>query len=109
MPVSIVPTPETAHTVYQVLDDLGEPHGHVWPEIGNDEANEATMIRWIVQGQFERPVRVIAFNTDEGWSRDVSREIALQLLDLSREGTSLNTGTTEFVERLTGKSPTVAV
>ena len=39
MPVSIVPS-ETRHTVYQVLDDLGERYGYVWPEIGDDEATK---------------------------------------------------------------------
>jgi len=34
MPVSIVPS-ETRHTVYHVLDDLGERYGLVWPEIGD--------------------------------------------------------------------------
>jgi len=106
MPVSIVPA-EIGNTVYQVLDDLGNVR--VWHEITENEANEATIIRWIVEGQFKRLVRVVAYNTDEGWSRDVSREIALQLLDLSREGNTLDASTTEFVERLTGRSPTVAV
>ena len=103
MPVSIVPT-DVRHTVYQLLDDLGEPHGHVWPEIGDDEANEANLIQWIIEGQFERPVRVIAFNTDEGWSRDITREIAVKLLDLNREGTALGEAAREFVERVTGKT-----
>jgi hypothetical protein len=29
-----------------------------------------------MEGQYSNPVRVIAFNTAEGWSRDVSGEIA---------------------------------
>ena len=37
--------PEIGHAVYQVLDDLGE-HGHVWPEMAENEANEQTIIQW---------------------------------------------------------------
>jgi len=29
-----------------------------------------------MEGQFSSPVRVIAFNTAEGWSHDVSAEVA---------------------------------
>jgi hypothetical protein len=72
MPISIVPAPARGPTVYQVLNDLGEHYGRVWSEVGEDEANEPTIIQWIIEGQFERPVRVIAFNVDEGWSRDVN-------------------------------------
>ena len=49
-------------------------------------------------------MRVIAFNTGEGWSRDVTREIAEKLLDLNNAGTALGAAAREFVERVTGKS-----
>jgi hypothetical protein len=32
-----------------------------------------------MEGQFGSPVRVIAFNTAAGWSRDVTEEIAREL------------------------------
>src|SRR5262245_13694921 len=86
MTVSIVPGIESNRTVYQVLDDLGR-YGRVWTEIDDEEANEPTILRWIIEGQFKRPLRVIAFNTGEGWSRDVTREIAEKLLDLNNAGT----------------------
>ena len=54
-------------------------------------------------------MRVVAFNTDEGWSRDVTREIALKLLELNREGTALGAAAREFVERVTGQSATAIV
>jgi hypothetical protein len=31
-------------------------------------------------GQFNNPVRVVAFNTSEGWSRDVSEDVAREVL-----------------------------
>ena len=36
-------------------------------------------IRNLLEGQYFAPVRIIAFNTAEGWSRDVSDEIATEL------------------------------
>ncbi|SRR6266478_3955369 len=35
-----------------------------------------TIVRNLLQGQYERPVRVVALNADEGWARDVSDNIA---------------------------------
>ena len=37
------------------------------------------MIRHLLEGKYLSPVRVVAFNTAEGWSRDVSDEIATEL------------------------------
>ena len=100
--------PEIGHAVYQVLDDLGE-HGHVWPEMAENEANEQTIIQWIIDGQFKRPLRVIAFKTEEGWSRDVTYGIALRIFELNRRGTPLGAAARDFVERITGNAPVVAV
>ena len=33
----------------------------------------------LLEGQYKNPVRAIAFNTTEGWSRDVSEDIAHEL------------------------------
>jgi hypothetical protein len=107
MSISIVPR-DTERTVYQVLDDIGE-YGHVWREIGDAEANEQTVVEWIAEGECEHPVRVVAFNTDEGWSRDVTSEVAAKLLDLSRQGRQLGVGARDFVERITGQAATVIV
>jgi hypothetical protein len=32
-----------------------------------------------VDGQYGNPVRIVAFNTSEGWSRDVTMDIADEL------------------------------
>jgi hypothetical protein len=32
-----------------------------------------------VEGQYSHPVRIVAFNTAEGWSRDVTIDIADEL------------------------------
>jgi hypothetical protein len=33
----------------------------------------------LLDGQYEKPVRIVAFNTTEGWSRDVPVDIADEL------------------------------
>ena len=65
-------------------------------------------VLWIIDGQFKRPLRVIAFNIDEGWSRDVT-PVAWKLLELNHRGTPLGAAARAFVERITGENPVVAV
>jgi hypothetical protein len=107
MQITLVPTP-TSEPVYLVLDDFGQL-GRVWFETAETEANESTIIEDIITGQYERPVRVVAFNTDEGWSRDVSQEIAAKLLDLHDQGRLLGEAARDFVERVTGRTVSVVV
>jgi len=68
---SIVPEEDT----YLVLDDFG-PLGRAWRETDEAGATRTTLVRNLLDGQYEDPVRIIAFNTAEGWSRDVTVEIA---------------------------------
>ena len=84
-------------------------YGPIWREMSDGEANAATIIDWIAQGQFDGPLRVVAFNTEERWSRDVTQEIATRLLDLNQNGVALGAVARDFVERVTGLSSTVAV
>jgi hypothetical protein len=95
-------------TVYLVLDDFGRL-GRAYRETDESEGDENTIIENLINGEYKSPVRVVAFNTDEGWSRDVTEEVALKLLDLSRQGRVLGAAAREFVERVTGKAPTVIV
>ena len=39
-----------------------------------ERADRETLIRDLVEGQYSHPVRIVAFNTTEGWSRDVTVE-----------------------------------
>jgi hypothetical protein len=39
----------------------------------------ATLVRNLLGGQYENPVRIVAFNIAEGWSRDVTLDIADEL------------------------------
>jgi hypothetical protein len=44
----------------------------------SDRGYEA-LIRELLDNQCRRPTRIVAFNTTEGWSRDVTLDIADQL------------------------------
>src|SRR6516165_5016002 len=68
---SIVPEDDT----YIVLDDFG-PLGRAWRETAQAGAGRVTLVRNLLDGLYEDPVRIVAFNTLEGWSRDVTVEIA---------------------------------
>ena len=65
--------------IYLVLDDFGDRLGWAWPETDVADTGRATMIRHLLEGQYSSPVRIVAFNTAEGWSREVSDEIATEL------------------------------
>jgi len=102
MEITFVPTPPTDDelTMYQVLDDLGKHR--VWCEMDEARANEQGIIDDILNGRFKRPVRVVAINIDEGWSLDVTKDIAAKLLDdACTQGRSLTAPAWEFVERVT--------
>jgi hypothetical protein len=64
---------------YLVLDDFGGRLGCSWCETAADSADRETVIRDMVDGQYNYPVRIVVFNTAEGWSRDVTLDIADEL------------------------------
>jgi hypothetical protein len=74
---SIVPQNDEQN-VYLVIDDLGQ-FGRVWREADVETTDLETVITDLLDGQYNKPIRVIAFNTAEGWSRDVSEDIAHEL------------------------------
>jgi hypothetical protein len=74
---SIVPKDED-QTVYLALDDLGQ-NGRIWPEAEAGTTDLETVTRDLLEGQYKSPVRVIGFNTAEGWSQDVSADVAAEL------------------------------
>jgi hypothetical protein len=74
---SIVPN-SGDQNVYLVLDDLGR-NGRVWPEADAETTDRETIIVDLLTGQYKDPVRVIGFNTVEGWSQDVSADVAQEL------------------------------
>jgi hypothetical protein len=61
--------------IYLVLDDFGRL-GRAWCETDEAGASRSTLVRNLLEGQYENPVCIVAFNTSEGWSRDATFDIA---------------------------------
>jgi hypothetical protein len=75
-----VSQPSNTADVYLVEDDF-ERHGVAFVETDKAEADRETIIRNFLSGQYSRPLRVVAFNVDEHWCRDVSEDIAVEVLE----------------------------
>ncbi|HMF23556.1 MAG TPA: hypothetical protein VKG24_15715 [Pseudolabrys sp.] len=95
---SLVPVSESSD-VYVVLDAL-PTFGRVWRELSEEAANQETVLKLIENGEFHGPVRVIVFNTAEGWSRDVSEAIAGALLGREVSEGDLSESARRFVEQV---------
>ncbi len=89
---SLAPTHDAA--TYLVLDEFDD--GRIFRETDEAEANGDTVI------QDKKPVRVIAFNTAEGWARDVTQDIAREIVDT---GEPLSRSARDFVERVSDLLP----
>jgi hypothetical protein len=74
---SIVPNGND-QTVYLVTDDLGRL-GPVWREADDRGAELEAVILDLLAGQYKSSIRVVAFNTAEHWSQDVSADVAHEL------------------------------
>ena len=81
--------------IYFVLDDFGHL-GRAWRETDEAGTNRAALVRNLLDGQYENPVRIVAFNTAEGWSRDV--DIADELRRRYVEYDEVPEGVLEFLE-----------
>ena len=75
---SIVPH-EADQDTYLVLDDFGGRLGCAWREIDVSRADREALIRDLLDGRYRKPLRIVAFNTAEGWSRDVTADVADEL------------------------------
>jgi hypothetical protein len=65
-------------SVYLVVDDFGR-HGRCWREADIEATDFETVIQDILEGQYNDPVRVIGLNPAEGWSQDVSEDVAQEI------------------------------
>ena len=98
---SIVPK-DADQTIYIVVDDFGR-RGRSFRETEVEEADLETVIGDLLTGQYNNPIRVVAFNTAEGWSQDVTEDVAQELrrrcdLELIDVPSSIQ----DFVERHEG-------
>jgi hypothetical protein len=86
-------------TVYLVVDDFSH-HGRVFRETDVERTDLETVIADLVSGQYNDPVRIVAFNTSEHWAEDVSEDVAREIrrrADLANE--DLSSAVEAFVER----------
>lgn len=61
-----------------MLDDFGRL-GRAWRETDEAGPSRPTLVRNLLEGQYENPVRIVAFNIAEGWCRDMTLDIADEL------------------------------
>jgi hypothetical protein len=86
-------------TIYLVVNDFGH-HGRAFVETDIAEADRETVIRNFLSGQYSDALRVVAFNTAEGWSRDVSEDIAGEVLERAFDADdNLSEDTKRFIDR----------
>ena len=93
---SMVPFEGSGDT-YLVLEDLGHL-GRVWRETAEADANRETLIRDLLDDQYSRPRRIVAFNTAEGWSRDVTVDVADEIRRRFAEYDDVPASVEEFLE-----------
>lgn len=95
---SIIPS-DNDQTVYLVAEDFGKL-GRAWREAEYEATDLETVIQDLLSDQYNDPIRVIAFNTEERWSEDVSEDVAQELrrrCDLQLR--DLPSSIQDFVER----------
>jgi hypothetical protein len=74
---SIVPRGDD-QDVFLVVDDLGRL-GRVWREADFEATDFENVVLDLLGDQYKNPTGIFCFNAAEGWSRDVSEDIAKEL------------------------------
>ena len=84
-------------TAYLVVDRFST--GAVYRETDIDAADLETVIADLLYGQYKNPVRIVAFNTCEQWSADVSADIAAEIhARCDMDGLAIPVHIADFVE-----------
>jgi hypothetical protein len=88
-------------TVYLVIDRFAGL-GTVYRETEVEQTDLETIIADLMSGQYNDPLRIIAFNTLEHWSEDVSEYIAFEIQTrCDIEGTPVPEHIRDFVASFT--------
>lgn len=82
--------------VYLVLEGFGRL-GSAWLETDDDRTGRETLIRDLLAGEYHR-VRIVASTTSEGWSRDVTVEIAEEVWRRFVEQEDVPSSVQDFIE-----------
>ncbi len=96
-------------TVYLVIDRFSGL-GTVYRETEVERADLETIIADLIAGQFNDPIRVVAFNTLEHWSEDVTEYIAFEIQTrCDIEGNAVPEHIRDFVASYTGPDHQLAL
>jgi hypothetical protein len=99
---SIIPSDRLDRDIYLVLEEFSS--GAAWRETDEDGTDYATIIDDLLTGQYDTPLRVVAFNPIEGWSRDASELVAVELSRrIVDEGREISEALQDFIETHTGQ------
>jgi hypothetical protein len=69
----------TASRAARALNDFGR-YARAYSETSEERTDLETVIADLLSGQYANPIRVVAFNTTEGWSADVSEDVAREIM-----------------------------
>jgi hypothetical protein len=95
---TLAPSGQAPDPVHLVLCDFGKL-GNAYVE-NEPVTTETDVVHNILTGQYDRPLKVVAFSVDEGGERDVSEDIAGLIVEQARsEGRPLSEGPRLFVEK----------
>src|SRR6478609_2949701 len=98
---SIIPANRLDRDMYLMLEDFSS--GAAWRETDEDRTSYRVLISDLITGQYDHPLRVVAFNPLEGWSRDASETVAQELEQMVANGHQVTEHVREFIERFTGR------
>lgn len=84
-------------TAYLVVDSFS--NGKVYRETESEKADLEAVINDLLTGRYNSPIRVVAFNTLEHWSSDVSADIAAEIeTRCDMDGVPVPEPLTDFVQ-----------
>lgn len=87
-------------TIYVVVDSLGAGR-----EAESERTDLGAVISDLLSGQFNCPIRIVAFNTLEHWATDVSRDVAVEIQCQSdMDGLPVPEHLKDFVDRYAGST-----
>lgn len=99
---SIIPADRLDRDMYLVLEDFRS--GAAWVETGEADTDFKTVVNDLLTGQYDQPLRVVVFNPVEGWSRDATEDVALELARrVDEEGRDISAALREFIENHIGR------
>ena len=92
---TLAPSHEPVHLVLCAFGKLGSAYAKTPPV-----CTERDVVEGILSGEYDNPIEVVAFDVAEGWSRDVSEDIAGAVIERARsDERKLGEGARRFVEK----------